>query len=66
MGEKSKVVCINGVKKERNMGEVHEYKYLGITVKAGLNRGFKSVWGQIGGCKWSPGNGKICSIKVEE
>ena len=49
-GEKSKVVCINGVKKERKwnisgceIGEVDEYKYLGVTVKAGLNGGCKSM-----------------------
>ena len=47
---KSKVVCINGAKKERswNFGgcgitEVDEYKYLGVTVKAGFYGGFKSV-----------------------
>ena len=47
-GEKSKMVCINGVKKERRwniggceIGEVDEYKYLGVTVKAGLNVFFK-------------------------
>ena len=41
------MVCINGVKKERRwnfsgigIGEVEEYKYLGVTVKAGLNGGF--------------------------
>ena len=46
---KSKVVCINGAKKERwnfsgiDIGEVEEYKYLGVTVKAGLNGGFHSM-----------------------
>ena len=25
------------------IGEVHEYKYLGVTVKTGLNWGFKSI-----------------------
>ena len=45
-GKKSKVICINGVKKERSwnfgrceIGEVGEYKYLGVTVKVGLNGG---------------------------
>ena len=49
-GIKSMVVCINGAKTERKwnfggceIGEVEEYKYLGVTVKAGLNRGFKSM-----------------------
>ena len=49
-GKKSKVVCINGAKEERSsnfggydFGEVEEYKYLGVTVKAGLNGGFKSM-----------------------
>ena len=49
-GKKSKVVCINGAKKERSwnfvgceIGEVEEYKYLGVTVKTGLNGGFKSM-----------------------
>ena len=49
-GKKSKVVCINGAKKERSwnfggceIGEVEEYKYLDVTVKAGLNGGFKSM-----------------------
>ena len=50
-GKKSKVVCINGAKEERSwnfrgcvIGEVEEYKYLGVTVKAGLNGGLR-VWG---------------------
>ena len=43
-GKKSKVVCIHGV----NFGgceidEVEAYKYLGVTVKVGLNGGFKSM-----------------------
>ena len=40
----------NRTKEERNwnvggceIGEVGEYKYLGVTVKAGLNGGFKSM-----------------------
>ena len=44
------MICINGVKKERmwnfcgsRSGEVEEYKYLCVTVKAGLNGGFKSM-----------------------
>ena len=50
--KKYNVICIHGVKKERmwnfcgsRIGEVEEYKYLGVTVKAGLNGGFKRVWG---------------------
>ena len=49
-GMKLKVVCINGDKKERSwnfggckIGEVEEYKYLGLMVKAGLNYGIKSM-----------------------
>ena len=48
--KKSKVICINGVKKEimwifcrSRIGEVEEYKCLGVTVKAGFNGGFKSM-----------------------
>ena len=44
------MICIHGVKKERmwnlcgsRIGEVEEYRYLGVTVKAGLNGGFKSM-----------------------
>ena len=44
------MICIHGVNKERmwnfsrsRIGEVEEYKYLGVTVKAGLNGGFKSM-----------------------
>ena len=43
-GKKSMAVCINGAKEERSwnfdgceIGEVEDYKYLGVTVKAGLN-----------------------------
>ena len=50
----NKMVCIKGVKKERKwnisgceIGEVGEYKYLGVTVKASLNRGFKSMWNRM-------------------
>ena len=46
----SNVVCMNGAKKEMSwnfcgceIGEVEEYKYLGVTVKAGLKCGFKSM-----------------------
>ena len=67
-GKKSKVVCINGAKKERSwnfggceIGEVEEYKYLGVTVKAGLNGGFKSMGdrmvdanGVLGMVKYAP------------
>ena len=45
--KKLKVVCINGVKKEWKwnicwceLGEVDEYKYLGVTVKAMFDWGF--------------------------
>ena len=48
--KKSKVICINGVKNEimwnfcgSRIGELEEYKYLGVTVKAGLHGGFRSV-----------------------
>ena len=51
---KSKVVCINGAKKERrwnfcgiDIGEVEEYKYLRVTVKAGLNCGVLSMGGRM-------------------
>ena len=48
-GKKSKVVCINGAKKELDfggceIGEVEEYKYLGVRRKAGLNHGLR-LWG---------------------
>ena len=49
-GKNSTVVCINGAKKERRLnfrgssiGEVEEYKFLRVTVMAGLNGGFKSM-----------------------
>ena len=52
--QKSKVICIHGVKKElmwifcgNRICEVEEYKYLGVTVKAGLNCGFKSMVDRI-------------------
>ena len=67
-GKTSKVICIHGVKKERMwnfcgsiIGEVEEYKYLGVTVKAGLNGGLKSMGDR---CKWSTWYGQICSKKV--
>ena len=48
--KKSNVVCIIGAKKEWRWNfsgigirEVEEYKYLGVTVKAGLNGGFRSM-----------------------
>ena len=48
--KKSKIACINGAKEERSwnfggceIGEVEEYKYLCVTVKAGLNGGFKII-----------------------
>ena len=52
--KKSTVVCINGAKEDRSwnfsgigIGEVEEYKYLGVTVKAGLNCGFRSMGDRI-------------------
>ena len=49
-GENSKVVRINGAKKEWllnfggcEIGELEKYKYLGVPLKAGLNGGFKSM-----------------------
>ena len=64
-GKKSKVVCINGAKEERSwnfggceIGEVEEYKYLGVTVKAGLNGGFKSM-----GDKMVDANGVLGMVK---
>ena len=48
------MVCINGAKKERRwnisgigIGEVEEYKNLGVTVKAVLNGGFQSMWDRM-------------------
>ena len=48
--KQSKVICINGVNRERmwnfyrsRIGEVEEYSYPGVTVKTGLNGGFKSM-----------------------
>ena len=53
-GKKSKVVCLNRAKKERSwnfggceIGTVKEYKYLCVTVNAGLNVGFKSMWDRM-------------------
>ena len=50
METKSKVICINGVKKKRmwnfcknRIGEVEEYNYLGVTVNSDLNGGSKSI-----------------------
>ena len=64
-GKMSNVVCINGVKKERKcnisgceIGEVDEYKYLGVTVKAGLNGGFKSM-----GDRMMEANGVLGMVK---
>ena len=47
--KKSKVVCLNGEVGRRRwmIGEVEEYKYLGITVEGGKHGGFKSM-GLIG------------------
>ena len=51
------LVCINGTKRERRwnfggsgIGEVEEYKYLGVTVKACLNGCFSEYGGQNGEC----------------
>ena len=48
--KKSKVVCINGEVGRRRwmmgvccIGEVEEYKYLGITIEGGKHGGFKSM-----------------------
>ena len=48
------MICIDGVKKERKwnlcgnrIGEVEEYKYLGVTVNVDLNGGFKSIWDRM-------------------
>ena len=50
-GKKSKVVCLNEAKSWNfggcEIGEVEEYKYSCVTVKAGLNGGFKSMWDRI-------------------
>ena len=63
-GKKSKVVFINRAKEERSwnfggceIGEVEEYKYLGVAVKAGLNGGFKSM-----GDRMVDANGVLCII----
>ena len=53
-GKKSKVVC----------GKDEEYKYLGVTVKAGLNCSFKSMGGQNDRFKRSTWYGKVCGCKV--
>ena len=47
IGAKSKMVCINGVKKERrwNIGEVDEYKYPGVTVSEYMFECFKEYGG---------------------
>ena len=63
------MICINGVKKERmwnfcgsRIGEVEVYKYLGITVQAGLNGGFKSMVDRmVDASSWY---GQICSNNV--
>ena len=52
--KQSKVVCINGEVGRRRwmmgdscIGEVEEYKYLGITIKGGKHGGFKSMEDQM-------------------
>ena len=63
--KKSNVVCINcEVGKRRRMmgdyciGEVEEYKYLGITIKGGKHGGFKSM-----GDRMKEANGLIGIVK---
>ena len=52
--KKSKVVCINGEVGRRRLmrgdcciGEVEEYKYLGIPIEGGKHGGFKSMGDQM-------------------
>ena len=65
--KKSKVVCINGkVGRCRWMmgdcciGEIEEYKYLGITIEGGKHGRSNE------GSKWIDRNGEICNIVVRE
>ena len=62
---KSKVVCINGIRGIRrwkigstNIDETEEYKYLGVTVKGGPNGGFKSM-----GDRMKEANGVLGMVK---
>ena len=70
--KKSKVVCINGevgrrrwMMKDCCIGEVEEYKYLGITIEGGWHGGFRSMGDQM---KEVNGlidrNGEICSRAI--
>ena len=43
-----------------SIGEVEEYKYLGVTIKAGLNGGFKSM-----GDRMVDANGVLGMVKYE-
>ena len=63
--KKSKVVCINGevgrrrwMMRECCIGEVEEYKYLGITIEGGKHGGFKSL-----GDRMKEANGLIGMVK---
>ena len=65
--KKSKVVCINGkVGRCRWMmgdcciGEIEEYKYLGITIEGGKHGRSNE------GSKWIDRNGEICSRAIRE
>ena len=67
-GKKSKVVCTNGAKKERSsnfvsceIGEVEEYKYICVTVNAGLNSGSKSM-----GDRMEDANGVLGMVKYAD
>ena len=46
------------------IGEVEEYKYLGITVERGKHGGFKSMGDRMKKNKWTDRNGEICSITI--
>ena len=63
--KKSKVVCINGKVGRRRwmmgdccIGEIEEYKYLGITIEGGKHGGFKSM-----GDRMKESNGLIGMVK---
>ena len=63
--KKSKVVCINGEVGRRRwmmgdccIGEVEEYKYLGITIEGGKHGGFKKM-----GYRMKEANGLIGMVK---
>ena len=69
-GKKSKVVCNDGAKKERSwnfggceIGDVEEYKYLGVTVKAGLIGGFKSMGDRMVDANGVPGMVKYAAAR---